>query len=230
MNPGKLTLMSKKWVILPNLLIALFFGAIGAYIKFAGLFDQDQHHTRVSFLASLFEKSFLPTQPYAGILSNVSGILWCFSAAICLFSALVLSQLHAPRSRRNFLLCSGLLLGALLLDDFFRITLILALLAGIPKAVMYGLYGLAAMTYGVSFRRQITKTPYLLLLLAGAFFVTSGLTEVLHPPGSGAPILLEDGTKLLGTLNAFLYFSYVCAKSILTLHPRREPVTFNPSP
>ena len=199
---------SGRWTLLLNAVCIGFLGAIALYIKSAGLFDTAHHHVRVELLSRLFEESFLPSQPYLGLLASVSDILWCTAAVTCWLTYLLLRPLQHPL--RAYLLFSAVLLSLFLLDDVFRLTLILALLAHIPKLVMYSLYGTATLTYALCFCKTLAQTPYPLLLVAVGLLVVSALADVVHLPGSGTPILMEDGTKLLGILNISLYFYQVC--------------------
>ena len=202
----------------PNLTVMGFLLAIATYIKFAGVFDTTKHHSRVEFLSKLFEESFLPTEPYVGLLANISDILWCGAALTCWFSYSLARKLGQSRHTIHFFLFSAVLLSLFLLDDTFRITLILALLVGVPKLVMYGLYGMAVVVYIGLFWRQILKTPYLLILAAVSLLVVSALADVVHLPGRGTPILMEDGAKLLGILNIGLYFYQVCSQQLLAVY------------
>ena len=218
MQQLKIKLMPQRWMLLPNLVVVGFLAAIAAYIKFAGLFNADQHYSRVVFLQKLFEESFLPTEPYVGLLADISEILWCSAAVTCLLSYLLVRQLGGALNTQRYLLFSGILLSLFLLDDTFRITLILALSADVPKLVMYSLYGGAVVVYTKLFWQKLATTPYLLLLSALGLLVLSALADVLHLPGLGTPILLEDGTKLLGILNISLYFYQVCQQDVVKSH------------
>ncbi|MEL6382079.1 MAG: hypothetical protein AAFQ89_06345 [Cyanobacteria bacterium J06626_18] len=213
--------MPRRWMLWPNLVVLIFFVAIAGYIKFAGLFDTARHPARAEFLRKLFEENFLTAEPYIGVLTSASEILWCGVAVTCWFSYSLAGKLGRSRQTQRYLLFSAVLLSLFLLDDTFRLTLMLALLAGVPKLVMYSLYGGAAAAYVVLFWRKLLATPYLLLLSAMALLVISALADLIHLPGTGTPILMEDGTKLLGILNIGLYFYQVCRDEILVRHAKR---------
>ena len=55
------------------------------------------------------------------------------------------------------------------------------------------------------FWRTIVTTPYRLLLLASGLLIISAAADFLPISGIGTPIMLEDGTKLLGLVNLTLY-------------------------
>ncbi|MBD2577588.1 hypothetical protein [Oscillatoria sp. FACHB-1406] len=207
--------MRKYGIILfLNSLILVPLLALAAYIKFAGLYNPDQHSRRVQVLIRLFDEPFWAYQPYLGLLTNISELLWCISATVCLFSFFLLKALRERRKADYFILYAGILLAILLIDDMFRITLMLALFAKVPKVVMYSIYGGAAIAYGLYFWRRILLTPYVLLILSGFLFVLSALADSTHFQGTGTPIMLEDGTKFLGILNIAIYFSRVCTQEI----------------
>lgn len=203
--------------LMANAIVVTLLGAISIYIKFAGLFDTTQHHARVELLSRLFEERFLPSLPYIGLLANVSEILWCVAAVTCWLTYALLRRLDGAIRMEAYLLYSAILLSVFLVDDIFRLTLILALWAGIPKTVMFGLYGSAAATYGIYFRQELARTPYALLLGSTGLLIISALAEVAQLPGKGTPILLEDGAKLLGILNICLYFYKVCCRTLIQL-------------
>lgn len=208
-------LMPRQWMLIPNVAVLGFFVAIAAYIKFAALFDQAQYVDRTEFLGKLFEDAFMRAEPYLGVLTSASEILWCGAAITCWLGYSLARQLQRPRKTQRYLLCSAVLMSLFLLDDTFRLTLILAVLVGVPKLIMYGLYGSAVIAYIVTFWRKLLATPYLLLLSAVVLLVVSALADVVHLPGVGTPILMEDGTKLLGILNICLYFYQVFQDEML---------------
>jgi hypothetical protein len=162
----------------------------------------------------LFADDFNSKRPYLGLFTSISELLWCLSAAICFFSY-SLSRSMIKRRADLFILYSGIGISILLLDDVFRFTLILNTYAGIPKLLMYTVYGGAAIAYGLLFRQKILKTPYALLFISGILFIISGAADMVPLAGQGTPAMLEDGTKLLGLLNIALYFWQVCRQEVL---------------
>ncbi|MBD2744097.1 hypothetical protein [Coleofasciculus sp. FACHB-1120] len=163
----------------------------------------------------LFADPFSIRRPYYGLLTSVSEVLWCLSGTVCLFSFTLLNTIYPNRKANLFVLCSAIGIFVLLADDLFRITLILRDVARIPKGVMYLVYGTGAIAYGLCFWRKLLSTPYVLLIVASILFGISGLVDTLHIQGHGAPVMLEDGTKLLGILNIAFYFWHVCRQEII---------------
>lgn len=193
---------SVLWV---NSLTLLAFLILSLYAKVAGKGEN---------IGYLFQDPFTLKQAYYGLFTSVSEVLWSLSATVCLFSFRLLRSLRPTAKPNVFLLYSGLGILVLMADDMFRISLIMDGLFGIPKGVMYSIYGMGAIIYGLRFWRKILSTPYILLLVAGGLFVLSGITDSIGLHGYGTPAMLEDGTRLWGILNIALYFWQVCKQEI----------------
>lgn len=189
-----------------NGLTLLLFLALGVYVSVCH---------KGEGLALLFDEPFSYERPYTGFLTRISEVLWCLSATTCLFSFGLLKSFPARRQVDWFILCSGFGLVVLLVDDLFRLTVILHSFAGVPKVLMYLVYGTGAIAYGWYFWRRVLSTPYVLLLVAAVSFIVSGLIDLVHLGGVGLPAILEDGPKLLGLLNIALYFWTVCRQAVL---------------
>ncbi|MFE1748810.1 hypothetical protein [Coleofasciculus sp. H7-2] len=208
-------IIKDRFVLILNGLILLLFITMAVYVKLAGSYYGSDYFARVGLLTVLFsEPPFLKGQLHVGFFTQLSEILWCISFAICLFSFGLLKSLHPRRKGDLFILFSAIGLAVLLVDDIFRFTLELTLSAGVPKVLMYSIYGIAAVSYSFLFWRRIRSTPYILLLIAIALFVVSGMTDLLDLKGIGTPLILEDGTKFLGLINIILYFWSVCQGEI----------------
>jgi hypothetical protein len=209
----------KEWwkiyrsIFLANALIILLFLGFTLYVKFA-VWDRDYWY-RAWVIKRLFEETYF--EPiYTSLLTDISEMLWCISFAICLFSFALLKMMGARYQNREFFLASALILAWLLADDVLRVTIFLYSYAHIPKVAMYFFYGAAIALYGVSFRKIIALTPYFFLLYGASLFVLSGVVDLVKLPGEVTPVILEDGTKLLGLINITLYFWQVCRQAILS--------------
>jgi hypothetical protein len=139
--------------------------------------------------------------PLAGILSNLGVLLWCASAAICLFAALGLRDPGSTAAFR-FLLCSAALSAYLLVDDFFMFHEELApRYLGLHKdAVIAGL-GAATCAYLLAFWRLIAQTQFVVLALAVGLLGASAAMDALLWPWlkiGGWEFFIEDGAKWLG--------------------------------
>jgi len=166
----------------------------------------------------LFSDPFSPKRPYAGFLTGISEVLWCLIVTTC---ALTFSLLKHLKRRPNwFIFCSALGTGVLLVDDLFRVTLVLYHAVGIPELLMYLLYSAGAIAYSLLFWQRILATPYVLLLISGSLFAFSSLIDLLHLEESGISAMLEDGSKLLGLINIALYFWQVCFTLLSTSYAK----------
>jgi hypothetical protein len=204
-------LSSNRFFWILNGLCVLLFLLLLIYVRYT---DQGSG-SRVQVVSRLFRESFNFEYPYIGLLTSLSEVLWCISASICLFGFSV-TKVISPRQRNNwFLLLSAIALIILLIDDIFRLTLMTTFYLGVPKLAMYVVYGMFFIFYTFTFSKRLLKTPYLLLLIALFLFALSGMTDIIHLEGRGAPIILEDGTKLLGLLNLVLYFWQVSLQEIV---------------
>lgn len=216
-------LTEDRSILIYNGLTLLLFLAMAAYVKLAGTYYGSDYFSRIWFLKELFAEPFRQDIPHLGLLTHLSELLWCVALTICFFSYGLLKTISANRKVDLFILCSAVALMILLLDDAFRITLILKLLVGIPKVVMYLIYGIGLLTYGFYFWRRILSTPYILLLIGFSLFIISGLAELIPMQGKGTPLILEDGTKLLGLVNIILYFWHLCSKEVVYSLRRFNP-------
>ncbi|MEO1593371.1 MAG: hypothetical protein AAFU71_19065, partial [Cyanobacteria bacterium J06632_22] len=149
----------------------------------------------IELLQALFEEPY-SGQLYTGLLTEISEILWCFPIAICFFSYNLLPRHSHYRPMRRYLLWLGIFLIMLLMDDVFRLTLLLHSYANWPKAMSYILYGSFAILMSYRHWRIIVQTPYAFLLLSVVFLFLSSAVDLLPINGVGTPILLEDGSKL----------------------------------
>jgi hypothetical protein len=209
--------------ILGNLLVALPFLLLTAYIKLSTLLNGYsagrtlRRDRGIELLVDLFSEPY--TLPHEGLFTKVSEVFWCFPVALCFFSASLMTLRFSQSKLKQYLLACGLFCSLLLTDDLFRITLILHVNMAVPKAFMYALYGLCGGGIFVYFWRQIKRTPYGYLLLTALLMCISGLADFLPIEGTGTPIMLEDGTKLLGVLNLSIYFWQVCSRAITKSYP-----------
>ena len=156
---------------------------------------------------------------YIGLLSNLGILLWCSSAAICLFSFMVFRGVVKNTEVALFFLFSGILTIILLFDDFFLIhESVFPNYLNIPEKLFYAGYVPTLLTYLVRFRKIILKTEFLLLLLALTFFGLSIFTDlfqqtfdILKP---NLVDLIEDGSKFLGIVSWCAYFVRVCVTQV----------------
>ena len=134
--------------------------------------------------------------PLTGVVSNVGILLWCATAAICLFSSSLLRQ-QGARPEAGFLLWAGLMTTGLLLDDFFMFHEYLAPVHfHLNEKLVHASYFCVTAVYLLRHRHLILETNYRLLAAALVLFAGSMLVDVAD--GEGWWRLVEDGCKILG--------------------------------
>jgi hypothetical protein len=140
-----------------------------------------------------------------GFVSNVGVLLWAATAAVLLFSALVVGLQKQSKQVVRFHLFAGTLTALLCVDDFFLVHDIVLPTFGIPEKAAYAAYGLLTLAYFQQSWRQILEMRPLMLFisflcLGGSAFIDSfmNLDSVLR-------LFVEDGLKLIGIV-AWLSF------------------------
>ena len=162
--------------------------------------------------------------PLSGILSTLSILLWCITAAVTLFAAFILRHFK-QRKYFKFLLSSSLLSTYLMMDDAFLIHEVLAheYFAIDEKMVIFSL-GIAVLIYLFSFKKTILETQYGVLILAFAFLTISVLTDGILDPWFWSlghwEYLIEDGAKWLGIACWCSY--YVHTSYVYVIHAHQE--------
>ena len=189
-----------------NLFVASLFLLVGLYAKIGG---GKRGHT----VSALFADFFSETYPLYGIFTSASDILWCVAASICWFTYSNLHRHSAGEVYKRFILWSAIILTLFLVDDLFRLTLILQVYLSVPKLISYVMYGASVVLYGWTYRKLFLVMPYSLLIAAAGLLVISGITDMLELPGQGTPAILEDGTKLMAVLNICIFFFTVCQRA-----------------
>lgn len=165
-------------------------------------------------VALLFLPPFTPNHPNVGFLTRTFQLLCSVPAIICAFSFGLLKTFQPRRKENLFILCSALLTGGFLINEIFRVHIIL-LGAGVPKLMTILVYATGAGLYGLAFRRRLQSTPYILLLTGLGLLFFAITVDSLHLNGEGFPSLLEGVPKLFSELNIALYFWYVCHQEVL---------------
>ncbi len=133
-----------------------------------------------------------------GAVSNGGVLIWFSSAAILLFSALVLTSKKGWDQVTRFLTIAGLLTAWLTLDDFFLIHEDVLPKLGVPEPVTYAAYASFGLAYLALSYRQILQHRYVMLGLAMGFLGMSAGIDFLFHSASDLRLFIEDGAKLLG--------------------------------
>lgn len=203
---GKKHFQSIPVLIWLNGLTILFLSILSIYAKLK---------SKGPGIESLFSDPFYFGIFYLGWLTSISEIMWCTAIAISIFTALLLPR--ANHRFQIFLYASALVMLLLFLDDRFRLTLILCAFFGackVVKTTVYLLYGLVLIAYGWTFRRTISRTPYIPLLISFCLFGLSSAMDITPIGSAGIHAMLEDGPKLIGLINLTVYFWWICQRKI----------------
>jgi len=152
---------------------------------------------------------------YLGFISNVGALLWAAGASIFLFSFWVYRSSGGEPEGRRFLLCSGLFVGLLGLDDLFMLhDQVFPNYLSISQSLVVGSYGVLASLYVVRFAAVIAQTAYPVFVAAMAMLAASvGLDQMqdlfsIAFVGKG---FWEDAAKLLGIGTWLSYAVHTCS-------------------
>lgn len=152
------------------------------------------------------------------LLTHTFQLLCTVPPIVCGFSFALLKTIQPHRQENTFILCSALLTGGFLLNEIYRIHILLAI-AGIPKLVTILVYGVFLLWYVFTFKRRIKATPYILLLIGVGLLFLGITVDTLRLGGDTIPILLEGIPKLFSEINIVIFFWYVCYQQIIrSLH------------
>jgi hypothetical protein len=141
--------------------------------------------------------------PLSGFLSNLGILLWCATASICIFAAMILGSVKREEVFW-FLLSSALLSAYLLFDDLFMFHEDLAhRYLGLSEKIVFICLGIVTFAYLIRFSRLILRMNFSVLLLALGFLGTAALVEVtielwLIERLAQWEYFLEDGFKWMG--------------------------------
>ena len=170
-------------------------------------------YARTSGLST--KELFLHPESYAhitiGSLTHLFQILCAVPPTVCLFTYSLLRS--RPSAETRFILASGLFTGGFLLNEIYRIHIHLSA-AGIGKPLVILVYAIVLALYLISFYRQISQTPYAILLLGVGILAVGIGIDSLHIPNQGLTDFLEGIPKVLSQANIAYYFWIVCQQAI----------------
>ncbi len=158
---------------------------------------------------------------YTGALSNVGNLMWCATAALCLFTGVVTRSSARPSDAATvrFFLIAGFLSALLLFDDLFLMhEVIVPKYLGLPDDLLYAVYiALIAALVGGCWT-AFSQTAYLVFLLSLGFLGASFGLDWITDSRRLAPLFesrdfrffVEDSFKLLGIATWLGYFGWSC--------------------
>ncbi len=170
------------------------------------------------FFGSSVSELFLqpPFSPYIDVafLTHTFQILCAVPPVVCAFTFALLSRVQPRRSENIFILYSALLTGGFLFNEIYRLHVILGI-AGVPKLTTISVYAIILLGYGLTFKRRIQSTPYLILVVGLGLLAFGILIDSLHLNAGAVSSFLEGFPKLFSEINIVLYFWYVCYREIM---------------
>jgi hypothetical protein len=189
-----------------------------------------QNHIPLAYLTR-DPAEIMGANSYIGLISNLGVLMWCSTAAIALFTALVLYQ--APYSRHiplYFLVSAGITL-IFLFDDL----LMLHERFGpnqlhIPQPLIMAIYACMLLSYLIVFRATILEMDSIFLWFCFGFFGLSVISDAL---GDVIPHFknhaIEDGSKFFAivswlshiTLGALAYVQQTIGNQLIS-HPQQR--------
>jgi hypothetical protein len=162
---------------------------------------------------------------YAGLISQLGGILWSASAAVCLLTTFVLrlQKQNVPAGR--FLFQAGMITLALLLDDVYLFhDSVFTEYLHIRQRYVYLIYIVMVVSFLVLNRQVILASEYWILgvsfLLFGVSLFFDNMHLYEHEPFTAIltksrSTILEDAPKLAGIATWLLYFTkYAIQKQV----------------
>ena len=162
----------------------------------------------------------MKAHPLVGVLSNLGVLLWCASASVSVFVGVYLVYGRFQTTTGWFLIVSGVITSALLVDDFWSVHEDLASRwLGWDERPFFVAYGLAILMAGLRFRQTILRTPYWLLMIALGFFASSLALDMMpyFDRLGDWGFLAEDGFKFLGIVGWSGYFIQTCFQQLTRL-------------
>jgi hypothetical protein len=165
---------------------------------------------------------------YVGFVSNVGAVLWAAAASIFLFSFCVHRSSGGDAEWGRFLLCSGLFVGLLGLDDLFMLhEQVFPKYLSISQSLVVASYAGLAALYVARFAAVIAQTAYPVFVAATAMLAASAGLDQIYDHFSIAFVgkeFCEDAPKLLG-IGTWLSYAIHTSAALL----RREyPVLHTP--
>lgn len=142
---------------------------------------------------------------WVGCISNIGAVLWCVTAGVALFSAVILWN---RRDRQTgFIALAGVLTTCLMVDDFFMLHDGMAwAIARINEKKVLAAWGVMGLAWLILYRRNILKSDYLLLFSAGLWLGLSAVVDMgIIRIDESRRHLWEDGFKLMGIVGWSVY-------------------------
>lgn len=172
---------------------------------------------------------------YLGFVSNVGAVLWAAAASVFLFSFYVHRSSSGDVEWGRFLLCSGLFVGVLGLDDLFMLhDQVFPDYLSVGQSLVVATYAVLAFIYVARFASVIAQTAYPVFISAVGMLAASVALDQLSDRFSFSffgSSFCEDAAKLLG-IGTWLSYAIHTAAAVLrpAAKPADSPVAASLSP
>ena len=167
--------------------------------------------------------SVMKGSQFDGFLSSIGVLFWSWTAAISFFCYALLRKSVDSSELAKFALTGGIFTSILLLDDMFMFHDDIFLRIGVNEKIVFLFYAVFLLVYLVKFRQFILTRDYTLLLAAIFFFTFSIIVDTFPYSLLGKwHHLFEDGTKFLGIVSWFGYYSSLYYQEISLIIGKKE--------
>ena len=159
--------------------------------------------------------SVMKGSQFDGFLSSIGVLFWSGTAVISIFCYALFRRNVDSSEITKFALAGGLFTSILLLDDLFMFHDGIFPRFGLNEKILFLFYAVFILLYLVKFRQFILTRDYTLLLAAIFFFAFSIIVDTFPYSLLGKwHHLFEDGTKFLGIVSWFGYYTSLYYKEI----------------
>lgn len=140
---------------------------------------------------------------YTGIISNIGILFWSAACSVCLFTYIV----NRAYPHSAFLLYSGILTLALLLDDFLLFhEIVYRNYLHIPQKIIFTVYLISIIYMLIKFKNTIYESEFVFLFSSLFFFFLSGIFDAIPQNYFIFHHLFEDGFKFIGIILWSVYY------------------------
>lgn len=162
----------------------------------------------------LFLFPFFSPQPTDAFLTRTFQLLCAVPPIVCAFSYGLLRRLQPHHPDNRFILGSAVITGAFLVNEIYRLHLYLRDDLGVSKVAVSLVYACFLGYYSWVFRREISATPYKVLLAGIALLFFAILIDTLHLRIKVVASLLEGLPKLFSEINVAIYYWLVSKQAV----------------
>ena len=167
---------------------------------------------------------------FAGLTSQIGGMLWSATLAVCVFTLILLYRQKENVSAKRFLFQAAILTSILLLDDIFLVHEDIGPdYLNISEKKIVITYLLITLVFLFWNRSEILSSDYLILGIALGMFAMSIFLDGADLDdyenysiifGEQVQIFLEDGFKFVGIATWLVYFAQYGYQKIVAVESR----------